>query len=436
MINQKLGASGRIHDGGRGDIDPEVVIEGRDDFLHVDRSLLGILAEPVGGTDRLSGPHSAPCEIGAADLGPVISPSTVVDFRRAPKLAPDHDGHIIEHSARVQIVDQGAEALVQFGAVVSHEIKVLAVRVPSPVAEADHADARLDQSASDQKMVVAGRRSVELILVRFSIAVTFDDLGVLFAQVEGIEQFAAGQDIQGSLFKGIHPGHDAAGIDIAPHRVEAGQQPASIAQPIEAHVVQLHILHPRPIGFERGVGGAEKSCFAAMRPRDVLGSSRESDEGRDGGIDCSVQLGDSRADRRSAAEGFEVIGKPSAHALIRLVSILATDDRTDDSGFVHALGQLGKDLADLDPWNIGGDGAELPSNFGGSLGLNLPHILVGRTASEENIDKALVRISPASGVLGSKQIREGKAAHAETKRANRQKTTARQAAAKSIRTTQ
>ena len=436
MIDQELRSACRVDDGRRGDIDPEVVIEGGDDFLHVDRSFFGIFAESVGRADRLAGSHAAAGEVGAADLCPVIATCTVVDFGSASEFAPNHDRHIVEHAAHFEVIDQSAQALIQFRTVIADQVKVLAVRIPSAVAEAHHAHACFDQPASDQQMIVAGWGTVVLVLVRFAIAVALDDLWVFFAQVEGIEQFAAGQHIECPLFKGIHTGHDAAGIDIASHGIEAGQQSTSILQSIEADVVQLHILHAGAIGLEGRVGRAEESSVSRVGPGNVGGAGRESDEGWDRRVDRALQFGHGRSDRGSTSERLEIVREPTAHALVRFVTILASDDRSDDDRFIHALGQLRKDFADLDAGDVGCDGAELTADFGGSIGFDFPHILMGRTTAEEYVDQTFVRVPFPGRIFGSKQIGEGKATHPEAERANRQEAAARQSAAQSIRTTQ
>lgn len=436
MIDQELRSACGIDDGGRSDVDPEVVIEGGDDFLHMDRSFLGIFTEAVGRADGLAGSHTAAGEIGAADLSPVIATCTIVDFRCAAELAPDDDGDIIEHPSNAEVIDQGAEALIEFRTVVAHQVKVLAVRIPSAVAEAHHAHASFDQTASDQQMIVAGWGTVVLIFVGFAIAVAFDDLRVFLAQVEGIEQFAAGQHVEGPLFEGIHTRHDATGIDIASHGIEAGQQSTSISQSIEADIVQFHVLHTRSVGFEGRIGCAEETCIAGVGPGNVRSAGGESDEGWYGGVDRPMQFRDSRADRGSAAERFQVVREPTAHALVRFVTILASDDRSDDDRFIHPLGQLRKDFADLDAWDVGCDGAELTADFGGRIGFDFPHILMGRTTAQEYVDETFVRVPLPGRIFRTKEIGEGEATHPEAERANRQEAAARQAAAQSIRTTQ
>ena len=79
----------------------------------------------------------------------------------------------------------------------------------------------------------------------------------------------------------------------------------------------------------------------------------------DRGVDWALQLGNCRSDRWTAAEGFQVIWEPTAHALVRLMTILASHHGTNHHRLVHPLGQLRKDFADLDSGDIGRNRAEL-----------------------------------------------------------------------------
>jgi hypothetical protein len=45
----------------------------------------------------------------------MIAARTLVDARRAAKLAPDHHGHISFQSAFVQVRDEGMHGLIVFG---------------------------------------------------------------------------------------------------------------------------------------------------------------------------------------------------------------------------------------------------------------------------------------------------------------------------------
>jgi hypothetical protein len=86
------------------------------------------------------------------------------------------------------------------------------------------------------------------------------------------------------------------------------------------------------------------------------------------------------------------------------VSVFATDDGSNHHGLIHPLCELGEDLANLDTGNVRRDRTEFASDFRGSLRLNFPHVLVWRTATEENIDQTLVRTLFAGLLFGSEQV--------------------------------
>ena len=67
---------------------------------------------------------------------PVIAAAVLVDARRAAELAHPHDDGVLPHAAVVQILDQGAHALVEAGAVAVLE-RVEDVGVVVPAAEVD-----------------------------------------------------------------------------------------------------------------------------------------------------------------------------------------------------------------------------------------------------------------------------------------------------------
>ena len=96
------------------------------------------------------------------------------------------------------------------------------------------------------------------------------------------------------------------------------------------------------------------------------------------------------------------------------MSTVRADHRADDRKFVHHLGELWEQFADLDAIDIGGYWFELSANFGGGIHLEIEHVLVRRTARQENIDECLVRSSFADILrLGLKELREHRSCEPE-----------------------
>ena len=59
VFDQVLRAACRVGDSRRAGVDAEVLVDRRDDFLHVNRAVEGVLAESVSGADGLAGSHAA-----------------------------------------------------------------------------------------------------------------------------------------------------------------------------------------------------------------------------------------------------------------------------------------------------------------------------------------------------------------------------------------
>src|SRR5207244_11928548 len=120
-----------------------------------------VAAGAVGSAEGLAGVHAAARHEAAAYRSPVVAAGLVVDARRAAELAPRHYRHVVEHAALIQVLDQGAEALVELAAVVAHEAEVLAVAVPAAEGQRHAAHARFHEAAGDEQLIVHRRRAVE-----------------------------------------------------------------------------------------------------------------------------------------------------------------------------------------------------------------------------------------------------------------------------------
>src|ERR1700722_15070461 len=101
----------------------------------------------------------------------------------------------------------------------------------------------------------------------------------------------------------------------------------------------------------------------------------------------------------------------------------STDDGADDGTLVHARSDLRKHLANLDAGDLGGDRFELAANLGWGLGLDLPHVLVGRAAAQEDVDDRFVPARRGAGAsFGAEDVGERQSAGADSERADAQKT--------------
>jgi hypothetical protein len=66
------------------------------------------------------------------------------------------------------------------------------------------------------------------------------------------------------------------------------------------------------------------------------------------------------------------------------------DYRAEDDALIHSCGDLGEALANLNTGDVCRDGVKVPTDFFGSFGFNLPHILVRRAATQQDHDYAFM----------------------------------------------
>src|SRR5262249_49905708 len=77
---------------------------------------------------------------------------------------------------------------------------------------------------------------------------------------------------------------------------------------------------------------------------------------------------------------------------------------------------LRKYLTNLNPGNLGRNRLELAADLDGRLGLDVPHVLVRRPATQEDVDHRFVLSGTAGLGLGLKQPAQGQATRPETQR--------------------
>src|SRR5262249_11181344 len=180
LLRQMLRAAGGIIHGVRHWVEAQIVIDRGHDFAESGGPGRGKFAQAVGGADDLAGLHAAAGHDGTAYLRPVVAAGAVVDARRAAEFAPGNYGHIVQHTAHVEVFHQSAEALVELAAMVADQVEVLAVAVPAAEAQAHAAHTGFHQAARHQELIVHRRRAIELIFVRLAVAVALTHFGTLF----------------------------------------------------------------------------------------------------------------------------------------------------------------------------------------------------------------------------------------------------------------
>ena len=106
VIDQILRTSRQIVDRRAIDVESEVVIKGREDFLKMHRAFRWILGQRICLPDDLSGSNSSTRKQRAAHLRPVIPTAFVVDLRSPTEFTPHNDRRVAIKSSVFQVIQQ------------------------------------------------------------------------------------------------------------------------------------------------------------------------------------------------------------------------------------------------------------------------------------------------------------------------------------------
>src|SRR5207249_9436724 len=96
----------------------------------------------------------------------MIASRVLVDGRRAAKLAPNDNGHILFQTAPVQVFDQRADALVEQREVGFCVLVIVAVIIPETERDGHDTRAGFNEAARDEKLLHQHRRGVAVGLSR------------------------------------------------------------------------------------------------------------------------------------------------------------------------------------------------------------------------------------------------------------------------------
>ena len=201
-----LGTTGVIGQGDPLDVDSHIMVEGRKDFLEVDRTVIRFAAETIGGTDHLAGLHSTTGEQCVTDAGPVIPAAVVVDLGSPSKFAPGDDGRVFGESPLMQVFNQGGDGLIEIGEVLFGPFEVTAVPVPEAVAQRHHAGPCFNESTGQQELFVQTRGGVTL-LTRGSFAITFANRGIFLGDIKCLDESSGGKDAECLFVESVQAFH-------------------------------------------------------------------------------------------------------------------------------------------------------------------------------------------------------------------------------------
>ena len=140
----------------------------------------------------------------------------------------------------MQVGNQSAEGLIQQRQVVAGVAEIVAVIIPEAVGHGDETGSGLDQSASDQELLIEHGGCIAMHL-GIAFAVAFPDGGGLFLDIQRLKQTTRGQHAEGLLIEPVHPSHETTGIHLATETVERGEQGPTISQAIGGDAIEHHV---------------------------------------------------------------------------------------------------------------------------------------------------------------------------------------------------
>jgi hypothetical protein len=115
-----------------------------------DRVFDGFVAALIGSTINLPATDAATGHEASEAGCVVIAAVILIDLRRAAELGGEHDERLLQHAARFQILQQGAQGGVEFIAELRHAGEVGVVGVPTAEGNLGEAHAMLDETAGEQ----------------------------------------------------------------------------------------------------------------------------------------------------------------------------------------------------------------------------------------------------------------------------------------------
>ncbi len=153
----------------------------------------------------------------------------------------------------------------------------------------------------------------------------------------------------------------------------------------------------------------------------MLGGSCQPNERRDRRIHWSLQPGQDRTDTWAAAYRSQRFLGPARRALQRIVPAGSSDHRSNGHKLIHHRCDLWKDFADLYTRYSGGNRGELATNFRGSIGFEVPHVLVRWATRQEDIDDGFVSRGTPRARLDPVEVRQQESAGSDSQRTDLEK---------------
>ena len=130
----------------------------------------------------------------------MVPPPVLVDFGSAAELAPGDHRDILVQSPLMQVLHQGADPLVKGGQIVPSPLEIAAVPIPEAEADGNATNPGLHQPAGQEELSHQSGGGIPLML-RGSLSIALADSWIFLLQVQGFQEAAGGQNIEGLLVK-------------------------------------------------------------------------------------------------------------------------------------------------------------------------------------------------------------------------------------------
>jgi hypothetical protein len=319
----------------------------------------------------------------------VVATGTVVDSRRAAEFAPDQNRDIIQHATFFEIQHQSAHGLIELDPWSRTRSKFCPWLSQRPYDKADGANAGFDQTTSHQNLFVTRWSSVVLVLVRLSVTIAFTDFGRLFGNIQRCSQPIRGQTPKAASVNESTAGHHAGCIGLTFELIEARSSDGD-RQVDPGDTIQRQIVHS--IAVWAGMAGKQPPETPAGQ---VLTRAHASFLGQSNGGGNAWITSDRRffqaqtrwpGVRRSRRYFFD----PIRSGTETIMSPVAAHHGPNHNQAIHDGRKFREAFADLNAGDSRVNRTEFTANFARSIRFDFPHVLVRRTATEENIDDAFL----------------------------------------------
>jgi len=403
------------------EVDAEVLEDGGGEVGRADGFISDVATVGGGGAVDLASADTSTGDEGGEGVGPVVATGDggrivldeLADLGCAAEFTDDRDESVFEESPIVEVGEEGGEGAVEDGAEDVFEFgKVVVVGVPLrgrfveagfifPI-DGDEGDAGFDEASGEEEALSElGEAVTGTVFLRFGLKIEGGGDCVAFEEFEGL---------LGMIFEGA----DARIGEVAKRGLDFGEKRVPILEAgffgivHESEALHFEVL-PAGVAFdEHGIElfthAASGLSGDAICLADEMGPGGEDDGGGDASGGGEISSGECGEGRPVFGSGFisdwgaEVFATGVHFTAGRAVDGHTVRHRPEEAELVHLIGEKGEVFANLDAGDVGGDGFEFATDFGGSIGLHVPEVDVTGAAEEEDEDAGFCALFGRGGL--------------------------------------